>query len=96
MPPKDEDPVALAESFLQLLAAERHRLAAERDRLQAEVDGLRTELQGAAAGREALREQLEAIYRLRWWRLRERLLRLPLAPRLMRWAGRVLARPSAR
>ena len=78
------------------LAAERDRLGAERDRLRAEADGLRTELQGAAAGREALREQLEAIYRLRWWRLRERLLRLPLAPTLMRWAGRVLARPSAR
>lgn len=78
------------------LAAEGDRLAAERDRLQAQADGLRTELQGAAAGREALREQLEAIYRLRWWRLRERLLRLPLAPTLMRWAGRVLARPSAR
>lgn len=85
----------LQETLLRL-ERELNDSAAERDRLQAQADGLRTELQGAAAEREALRDQLEGIYRLRWWRLRERLLRLPLAPRLMRLAGRVLARPSAR
>ncbi len=85
------------------LRAERDGLRAERDGLRAERDGLRAErddfgarLQAAAGERDSLRNELRSIHSLRWWRLRERLLRLPLAAKLVRLVGRVLAGPSDR
>lgn len=75
---------------------ELEKVGSERDGLRAERDDFGVRLQAAAGERDRLRYELRSIHRLRWWRLRERLLRLPLAPRLLRLVGRVLAGPSDR
>lgn len=71
-------------------------VVADRDRLAVEGVSLREELEITARERDQRRDELDAIYRLRWWRLREQLLRLPLVARLFRLAGRALAGPSGR
>ena len=81
---------------LEKVGSERDGLKAKRDGLKAERDDFGVRLQAAAGERDRLKYELRSIHRLRWWRLRERLLRLPLTPRLLRLVGRVLAGPSDR
>ena len=91
-----QDESGQRELELQKVGSERDGLREELRRTVAERDGLGVKLQAAAGERDRLRDELRSIHRLRWWRLRERLLRLPLAPRLLRLVGRVLVGPSDR
>lgn len=78
---------------LEVVAEERDRLLEELAKTVGERDAVRRELSTATGERDRLNADLQSIQRSRWWRLRGRLLRLPLAARLVRWVGRVRAEP---
>jgi hypothetical protein len=91
-----EAALAEAEPYARSLEAELRQLTAERERVARARTGLAARVDGLERDLELERERLEAISGSVTWRLRGRVVGLPLAGPLLRAVARALAGPRAR
>jgi GalNAc5-diNAcBac-PP-undecaprenol beta-1,3-glucosyltransferase len=78
------------------LAERADALGAARRRARRRIDDLKRQAAAAEEARRAIERRLEHIESSKWWRLRQRLTRLPLIGRLLRSAGGARSRREGR